>query len=378
MDVVFTFSTETLDDAIDRGMFRPPDRLLLGLAHSCRVDSIVVADPYRCGPVRLARTAAGQYRPADTTCVGQVHRHRPLRLRLRDPKSPAAIARSYRRYGVRLKRRAFDLGLTEPTVITTHPLIAGFADLSWASRVGYYARDDWASFAALRPWRAAFEEAYGRIRERAVRVVAVSDPILQRIRPVGPSAVVPNGVDPDEWETLGRPPRWLSTYLRPRLVYTGTVDDRLDFDVIADVALALPQASFLLIGPLGHGVDMTDLGELPSNVSYVGQLGRRELASVLASCDVGLVPHVRSELTTAMSPLKVYEYLAAGLPVVGLDLEPMRGIHRDVLLGDPEDLGRLAHRALGRGRLSDGDRRAFIDENSWEQRHRHIFEILLG
>ena len=57
-DVVFTFTFETFADAVHRGMHRPPDRLLTELLRNPRVGKVLVANPYRSGPVRALRTVA--------------------------------------------------------------------------------------------------------------------------------------------------------------------------------------------------------------------------------------------------------------------------------------------------------------------------------
>ena len=58
---------------------------------------------------------------------------------------------------------------------------------------------------------------------------------------------------------------------------------------------------------------------------------------MMAAADVGLVPHLETPMTVTMSPLKLYEYLAAGTPVVASDLPPMRGISDRCLLVPPGD-----------------------------------------
>ena len=62
------------------------------------------------------------------------------------------------------------------------------------------------------------------------------------------------------------------------------------------------------------------------NVHTFDRVGRRELAATMQACDVGVIPHRDQECLRAMSPLKLYEYLASGLPVVAVDFPPIRGV----------------------------------------------------
>ena len=67
------------------------------------------------------------------------------------------------------------------------------------------------------------------------------------------------------------------------------------------------------------------------NVHLFGPVGQRELAATVQACDVGVIPHRDQECIRAMSPIKLYEYLAAGIPTVTVDLPPVHGIDDRVL-----------------------------------------------
>ncbi|WP_165350407.1 glycosyltransferase [Xylanimonas protaetiae] len=242
----------------------------------------------------------------------------------------------------------------------------------------YFARDDWLSSAARRAYWDAYRAAYRRISEAGVAVAAVSAELLDRIAPRGPAAVVPNGVEPAEW--LGPPPpapAWLDAVPRPRAIYVGTLDERLDVAGIAALAGACPGLSIVLLGPLPDPAYVAPLGALPG-VHVHGGVGRAELVAALRACDLALLAHRRTRLTEAMSPLKVYEYLAAGLPVLATDLPPVRGIHpRVTLLDDVAGFADAAPATLAAGPLAEDDRTAFVAASSWEVRHRTVMDLLL-
>jgi glycosyltransferase involved in cell wall biosynthesis len=373
-DVVFTFSYETWTDAVRRGMMRPPERLLGTLLEHPRVGRVLVANPYRSALTDLARRATRSDAAFPTTDEHTLHR--PLRWRRRDPVEVGELERQYRRYGRSLEQGARRQRLTAPDVVTTNPLVAGFADLGWANSVTYFGRDDWSSSPAREEYWPAYREAYARMSRAGTAVAAVSQEILDRIRPTGPHAVVPNGVDAGEWSgPKPRPPAWFAAIDRPRAVYVGTLDSRLDIEGLAHVAQQHPHLSIVLIGPLPDPAYVAPL-ERFGNVHVHPPVGREEIVAVLRNSELALLAHRRTPLTEAMSPLKVYEYLAAGVPVLAVDLPPVRGLGSRVRLAPTvHDFAAAVPPALGHGPQAEDERLAWVAENSWPSRHEAVLRL---
>lgn len=374
LDHVFTFSYETYADAAQRGMMRPPDRILQTLMSSPRVGRLLVANPYRS----FASEAARRVRGRDDGFSRAAHRMlvQPVRISRADATSRRRLVAAYRRYDESLRRAAEEMGLHSPRVITTNPLVAGFAPLAWASTVTYFGRDDWLSSEARRAYWPAYRAAYRQMREAEVGVVAVSEQIIERIDPLGPHAVVPNGVEPAEWAGPVPPaPDWLAAIPGPRAIYVGTIDTRLDTEGVAALAAARPEVSFVLLGPVPDGDYIRPLRGIP-NVHVHQGVGRAELVAALRNSDVSLLAHRRTPLTEAMSPLKVYEYLAAGLPVVSIDLPPVRDLGDRVLLASSTaEMTPMLDRALELGSATEGERTDFVARHSWASRHRVILDM---
>lgn len=376
-DFVFTFSYETYSDAVRRGMMRPPDRILTSLMRSPDVRRLLVANPFRWFP----RIAATPLLDRDTPfpSSGRMSLHRPVRLRRDDPTDVAAVAATYRAYDRSLQRAARRLGLIDPCVLTTNPLVAGFAPFEWAGGVTFFARDDWSNSPAREAYWPAYREAYRRIAASGRPVAAVSAEIIERIAPTGPNEVVPNGVEPTEW--LGpRPPApgWFAELPGPRAVYVGTLDSRLDVPGIADLARRRPDLQVVLLGPLPAPAYVAELASI-ANVYVHPSVGRAELVATLRNADLCLLAHRRTPLTEAMSPLKVYEYLAAGAPVIATDLPPVRGIDERVLLVQTVgDFADVVSSALAMGSAGEPERTAFIADNSWAARHERVLALVRG
>lgn len=373
-DVVFTFYDETWTDARRRGMYMPGDRLLETLLTSANVRRLVVANPYRSAPIQWARRLAGQRRVPFPEGPERVLVE-PRRLRRGDSTSVRALQRACARYDRVLERAAARLGARDPVVITTNPFVAGFAPLRWAGGVTFYCWDDWMSGLPVRPWWPAYEEAYARVRDSGRGLVAVSQAIVDRIMPTGPSAIVPNGVVPDEWRSPHTAPPWFSALPSPRILYVGVMDDRLDATALSEVAAHFSRGSVVLLGPVGDRTVVDPLRKIP-NVRVEPPVGRAEVASLVHAADVCIMPHVRNELTAAMSPLKLYEYLAGGRPVAASDLPPVRAVDAPIVrVRAGESFAAGVAVALDGGPMTEDDRLAFIDANSWQRRYDELLRV---
>ena len=94
--------------------------------------------------------------------------------------------------------------------------------------------------------------------------------------------------------------------------------------------------------------------------------------------DACLIPHVINSLTRAMSPLKLYEYLAAGKPVAATDLPPVRGISERVIIASGEDFPAAVRTALKLPVQNEDERLEFVRSNSWTARHERTIRIMLA
>ena len=199
-------------------------------------------------------------------------------------------------------------------------------------------------------------------------VVATARRMVEKARAHRGSAGVlylPNGVDYDHFAGDHAEPADLAAIPRPRVLYVGSLEPWLDTDAIAAAARAHPGFRFVIIGPV-----RTDLGPLRSLPNVV-VLGPRPYASVpayMAHADVGIVPFRRSEAIQAVHPINVYEYLAAGLPVVATDWEELAAMDAPIERVDSAEALAAAVDAAVRDPGDPAPRLAFARANSWAAR----------
>jgi glycosyltransferase involved in cell wall biosynthesis len=378
--VVFTFAYEILEDAIRREFCRPIDQTLLALARDERVGTLLVADPWR-SYIRSAARRRGVRLNGRTTVAGRdAVRVRPHRLRREDATDLATVERSYLRYGALLGRvlaRARGERVAKPqsaALVTDHPFVAAFCEAPWISKLVFIGRDDWATGEGVAQWWDLYREAYTRIDDRCAEIFAVSEELADRLSPR--ASVVPSGVIADVWRPRYRAPARIATLPEPRAIYTGSIGDRLEANLVEITARTV--GSLIFVGYPGDARIMRWLHSL-DNVHVFDAVGQRELAATVQACDVGVIPHRDQDCIRAMSPLKLYEYLAAGLPVVSVDLPPIHGVDDErVRVCGHEDWADGLTAAVEAGPVSEHRRQLFIDGASWERRMRVVVDAAVS
>jgi glycosyltransferase involved in cell wall biosynthesis len=115
----------------------------------------------------------------------------------------------------------------------------------------------------------------------------------------------------------------------PLLGYYGVIDERLDLDLVAEVADADPSWQVVMVGPVVK-LDPAELPQRP-NIHWLGQQSYDLLPQLVAGWDVCLMPFALNEATRHISPTKTLEYMAAGRAVVSTGVHDVISLYGDVV-----------------------------------------------
>jgi glycosyltransferase involved in cell wall biosynthesis len=268
--------------------------------------------------------------------------------------------------------------LPRPVVFWIYdPCAAKLASSSPNAFAVYDCVDDYPEQAGPDALRRAFVAAADEQAAKLSRLVfATTDPLYDRHRRINPDTyLVPNVGDYRHFlsasdrsstapEVEGLP--------RPVLGFAGNlVTTKVDFALLEAVAVARPEWTLLLVGPArpdSAGI-LERLSELP-NVHSIGPRPYEELPRYVAAFDVALIPYALNAYTRSCFPLKLYEYLAAGKPVVVSGLPQLEGLEPDVLVADgAADFVSAVETALAmRGEEERARRTSLAAKNTWETR----------
>jgi glycosyltransferase involved in cell wall biosynthesis len=349
----------------------------------------------------LARELAGREAVSEMLVVDspryRTRTHRPAEFRRDDLTvvSPGirAVRYGYRlplpstwRAGRRLNERLGATGLTrrlgaraagEATVLwVADPRLVEAALAVPHDAFVFDAIDDWRQH----PWagHAAVSRGYQLAARHADIVFAVHPRLLEILQPRGHAEVLYNAVDARPW-TDARPTEELAGLQRPLVGYAGKIQRRMDAALLAGAARLLPRSDFALLGSVSPAY-RGELSDLGPNVRLFGARPYQEAPAFVAACDVCMVPHLRNALTATMDPLKLYEYAAAGKPVVSTVASPNPALAEAVqIVAGPEAFAAAISAAAEN---DDEERRArrrrAVAGETWAARADRVLDALVG
>ena len=246
----------------------------------------------------------------------------PLVLPFHHNPRAVAINRVLLRTTLRLLRRK--LGMGDFQLWTFVPTSAEYVGHLGESLLVYYCTDNWSKFRAMDSARV--NNMVERLATQADVVFATSSPILARLGPFNKNAhLAAHGVDYELFSSALNAetalPDDLAALPGPVLGFYGLIEDWLDQELIAYLAQRHPDWSIALVGKTM--VDTSALNKF-NNVHFLGRKPHATLPAYCKGFAVGLIPHHVNELTRHMNPIKLREYLCAGLPIVSTNLPEVK------------------------------------------------------
>ncbi|HEX2572336.1 MAG TPA: glycosyltransferase [Polyangia bacterium] len=266
------------------------------------------------------------------------------------------------------------LGFRRVINYTFVPASAWVAGRLGEERVVYHCVDEYASFAGAGAQIAALEE---RLLKRADLVITCSQPLCERKRAINPRTIlVRHGVDHAHFaralDDETPIPADLAALPRPIIGFHGLVAEWIDLRLLHRVAVAYPHASVAVVGEVR--VPLGALEGLP-NVHFLGRRPYETLPGYCRGFDVALLPFAIDDLTVHANPLKLREYLSAGLPVVATDIPEARTLEPLVrVASDDAEFVRIVGEQLA-SPLTPEQRRgrsAAMESESWDARVEEI------
>jgi len=282
---------------------------------------------------------------------------------------PRALRRAHCSSGMRASR---DIGRWErPILICYWPLYHPATLGTEASRLIYDAIDDYAALTPFRRLREQLDRAADQLAADADLTIVTNARLADRFAGVARRIeILPHGVDPGLFHpdahrgTRFAPLRDASTL---KAVFHGTLDQRLDLDVLA--ALLRSGITLLLAGQAGWRTGQLDRLRACGDCRYFGELDQKSVAALVSAADVGIIPYRPLSGMDRVQTLKRLEFLACGLPVVATGMDPYHDYRDQIILANgPESFVRAVRRAEALSPLDRDARLALAGKQTWNAR----------
>lgn len=223
---------------------------------------------------------------------------------------------------------------------------------------------------------------YKRLIQNSSSIIAVSSILQHQIRTKfgKESTVLSNGVNETFFFTADTTPDLLNNINgKLRIGFAGTLNHWIDFESMDNLANLYPENAFILMGKRGHLGNTHQERALEKlfqrkNVHFLGPIRYEELPTYLHNMDILLLPRCPSKSSEASSPLKLYEYLAVGKPIVTSGF-PVPSEVRPLVYHShaKEGLVLSIQSAIRELQSKQNDvkrqqRQAFARQNTWQQR----------
>ena len=259
---------------------------------------------------------------------------------------------------------------------TTAPLVRHLKP----EKVIYYCVDEWSAFSFLD------EGLMRRMEESQIRqsdlVIASAEKLYASKRHLNPRTyLVPHGVDSEHFMKARCEATEIPTELRglprPVIGFWGLIHEWIDLDLIRHVAASHPEWSVALVGKTG--VDCGELQRMP-NVRLVGPRSYESLPGFAKGFTAAMLPFKVNRLTENVNPIKLREYLAAGLPVVSTAIPEVKQYVGVVRMGaTPEEFVRELEAAVqDTGEEAARRRMEAVSKETWLSRVEHISTLVDG
>jgi glycosyltransferase involved in cell wall biosynthesis len=237
--------------------------------------------------------------------------------------------------------------------------------------------------------RLKLEKCEKDVAQEADIVFATADVLYERFRKYNFNTFhVPNGVDFDKYlnakmpldtDLIGRVNRISSSKV---VGYQGAISSWFDFDLVEEVVRSNPELLFLFVGMVDIRVKHEFSRILKhANARYLGAIDPDALPWVISKMDVGIIPFKINDLIKATNPIKLYEYLAAGKPVLATSMPEVMKYHKNGIVStaeSPHTFSMILRDMVASSKNPDHvkERMKIASLNSWEVRFRQVMTIV--
>ncbi|MCK4720357.1 glycosyltransferase [bacterium] len=275
-----------------------------------------------------------------------------------------------------LKTSLEKIGFDKPDLVwITDASMHAIADIADPKAVVVRIADDNIEFRNIPSSLSIVEQ---KLANRADALFVTSSPLLDRLKPEYRSKIhlLRNGVNFDHFQGTFDRPSEFKDIDGPIVFYVGAIEEWFNSEWVKNLAEKRKDITIFLVGMVG--TDLSNLKDL-QNVKITGLRPYESLPGYMAHSNAGIIPFKRTQLVESVSPLKLFEFLASGLPVVSTSWSELEHLGSPALLANKSDeFVEMVSKVIDKDWKSDrGDKfRDYARSHSWKARYDTAMEVI--
>lgn len=240
--------------------------------------------------------------------------------------------------------------------------------------------DDWSKHSSYKKIVDKLESNYQYINNNFDYIFTVSPYLEKKFSRSEKVYFIPNGVDFNHFQQREKIiNRDIAKLSKPVIGYIGTIQDRFNVEIIKEIVEKIPKASVVLVGPIWYAKLKSELSSI-KNVYCLGAKSYQEAPMYIQQFDVGIIPNHFDDFEKTTDPMKIYNYLACGKPVVASYLPANESLHPYIKVGsDPASFAEAIIQVY-----ADNDKEQYLErlsfakEQSWNNRLQQMLNIVFS
>ncbi|MCB9802617.1 glycosyltransferase [Candidatus Nomurabacteria bacterium] len=268
-----------------------------------------------------------------------------------------------------IKKTALELNFGDIITWSFFPFIALHQQEFGQKLSIFEAVDNWLNHSSYQKYQDKLKQAYKLIEDQADLIFTVSPNLVHFFGDQANVYWIPNGVDLKHYsQKFSLINRDIADIPKPIIGYIGVIQDRVDLKLIEYLAKENPKKSIVLVGPVWNEQDQAKKAlDLLDNVYFLGYKSYQEAPMYIQQFDLGIIPHTKLDFSSSTNPMKMYEYLACGKPVVASQGAGTENVENMIAIAkDQEDFNLQVNDLLKNDNQElQKQRQEYVKKHSW-------------
>jgi glycosyltransferase involved in cell wall biosynthesis len=279
-----------------------------------------------------------------------------------------------------IRKVALELNFGDMILWSYFPFMAKYWPDMGQKLTVFEAVDNWLLHSSYSKYVDNLKASYEQIKSSADLIFVVSKNLVDFFDDQQNVYWIPNGVDLKHYnQKFPLINRDIANIKKPIIGYIGVIQEKVDLSLVKFLAEKNPDKSLVMVGPVWNEQDSLKMAlEKMPNVHFLGYKTYQEAPMYIQQFDVGIIPHKTAGFSASTNPMKMYEYLACGKPVVATDNIGTENVNEIIEVAkDYEDFNNKINKVLDEDSdLNRQSRQEFIKKHSWLNTVNKMLELI--